>query len=73
MKFDVETGTLRFSSPEEATAFHDEMTQLVRTAVAGAHLGVRSTEEATQRSREAMKTFHTVLRALNAIRDGLPG
>ncbi len=71
MKYDDETRALRFGSPDELRRFHDDLTELLRTATVAATAGVE-VAVATERAREVMRRHAPVVRALNAIRRALP-
>jgi hypothetical protein len=71
MKYDDESRTLRFVSDDELRRFHDDLTDLLRTATVNATKNVE-VDVATQRAQAVMKGHATVLRALNAIRRALP-
>lgn len=67
MKLDEDALSLRFNSPEELQRFHDDLTELVRTATVGVTRGVE-VDVATERARELMRRHATVLRCLNQLR-----
>lgn len=71
MKFDEATCALTFRDMDEATAFHLELTGLIRQAMftAGQQSGPGDIKGP---SREVMKEFARVMRALNAMRQVLP-
>ena len=71
MKYDDETRSLRLSSDEEISRFHDDLTELLRTATVSVTKDV-DVEAATERARDLMKRHSTVLRCLNALRRSLP-
>ena len=72
MKFDEETRTLKFASLEEANDFHLELTHLVRCAMVDVNSRVTDPEQAKELSRDVMKQYRTVMRALNGMRRILP-
>jgi len=72
MKFDLETQTLRFSSETEVEAFHTQLTQLLRSAMASANAGVKDPHQAVEQSRQVMRACATVMRTLNVLRRALP-
>jgi predicted NAD-dependent protein-ADP-ribosyltransferase YbiA (DUF1768 family) len=72
MKFDPETLTLQFASQEEAVEFHVQVTALVRAAMVETTRAVEDPEQAKNLSRDVMKELRSVMRALNALRSGLP-
>lgn len=71
MKYDEETRSLRFSSDEELSRFHEDLTELLRTATVAVTKNV-DVDDATDRARDLMKRHSTVLRCLNALRRSLP-
>ncbi|MFO0565102.1 MAG: hypothetical protein U0263_05540 [Polyangiaceae bacterium] len=68
MKYDGTARSLAFSSQEEAEAFHTELSALIRGAMVGATRHIEDAQVATEASREVMKEFHTLFRALNVLR-----
>jgi hypothetical protein len=72
MKYDAEALTLRFASLEEAEEFHVQVTALVRAAMVDATRTIEDPELAKNESRDVMKELRAVMRALNALRTGLP-
>jgi hypothetical protein len=72
MKYDPESVTLEFASREEAEEFHVQVSALVRMAMVQATRTVEDPEQAKNLSKDVMKEFRAVIRALNALRSGLP-
>lgn len=72
MKYREEEPSLRFGSPEEAEAFHLELTALVREVMVAASTGVREADQAVANTREVFGRYKTVARALNSMRRSLP-
>ncbi len=72
MKYDPEKVTLEFASREEVEEFHLQVSALVRLAMVQATRTVEDPEQAKDLSRDVMKEFRAVMRALNALRSGLP-
>lgn len=68
MNYDGEGKVLRFSSKEEVEQFHAELSALIRGAMVGATRHIEDPEAAKAASREVMKEFHTLMRALNVLR-----
>jgi hypothetical protein len=71
MKYDDENRALRFASDDEVGRFHDDLTELLRTATISVTRDV-DVEVATERAKELMRRHATVLRCLNALRRSLP-
>lgn len=71
MKYHPESTTLEFSCHEEVTEFHVQVTDLVRRAMVEATRAVEDPEQAKVLSRDVMKEYRAVLRALNSLRSGL--
>jgi hypothetical protein len=72
MKYDATGLRLEFASAEEAKEFHLEVTALIRLAMVEATRAVEDPEQAKGLSRDVMKEYRAVMRALNALRSGLP-
>ncbi len=72
MKYERESTTLSFRSQAEVEAFHGELSALVRAAMVQATRRVEDPQAAVGLSRQVMKDYRAVLRALNALRRGLP-
>ncbi len=68
MKFDGEGQVLAFASREEVEQFHTELSALIRGAMVGATRHIEDPAAATEASREVMKEFRTLMRALNVLR-----
>ena len=71
MKFDPDARTLRFADAHEAQLFHDQLSVLVRSAIVAAGRGITDDKQATEASREVLREFAAVVRALNALRKEL--
>jgi len=72
VRYREEDPSLRFGSPEEAEAFHLELTALVREVMVAASVGVRDADAAVAGTREVLGRYKTVARALNTMRRSLP-
>lgn len=72
MKFDPDSRSLRFGSPEELDRFHRELSILVREATVSAHAGEKDAQAARALSQEVLRKYGAVMRALNALRAHLP-
>jgi len=68
VRYDGDGRQLSFSSKEEVEAFHAELSALIRGAMVGATRHIEDPAAATEASREVMKEFHTLMRALNILR-----
>lgn len=69
---DDEELALRFRSKEEAEAFHLELTDLVREVMIATSREIPDGEEAAAETREVLKRYKTIARALNTMRRVLP-
>lgn len=72
MKFDDSSCTLTFRSLDEASAFHLELTSLVRQAMLQASKTAEDADDLKGPSKAVMQEHAHVLRALNAMRKVLP-
>lgn len=72
MRFDEKTTSLQFASAKEAQEFHLGISALVRGAMVEATRSVDDPERAKALSREVIKEYRAVMRALNAFRTVLP-
>lgn len=72
MKFHAESTTLSFQSAKELESFHLELSALVRAEMVDRTRRIPDPAQAKQHSREVLKKYRTLLRALNALRQGLP-
>jgi hypothetical protein len=71
VNWDGEALALTFASPEEAEAFHQELSALLRMTMVQATRHVEDPEKAKAFSRLVMQDHATVMRALNALRTTL--
>lgn len=72
MKYIPESAILAFQSAEELQDFHLELSALVRAQMIGATCRIQDAAQAKRRAREVLRQYRTLLRALNALRQGLP-
>jgi hypothetical protein len=72
MKYTADAATLEFASLEEVNEFHLQLSALVRTAMVQATRHVEDPDQAKDLSREVMKEYRAVIRALNVLRASLP-
>lgn len=72
MKYLEQDPAVRFDSPKEAEAFHRELTELVREVTIAASRGVEDADRAVDLSRDVLKRYKTIARALNTMRRSLP-
>jgi hypothetical protein len=70
--YDRDAKTLRFSSDEELTAFHGELTALLREVTISVSSATQDAEQAKAGAREVLKQFRVVTRILNALRRAQP-
>ena len=68
MKYEPESRTLQFASPEELDSFHRELTALLREVTASVSSTTPDANAARDRAREVLREFKVVTRILNAIR-----
>jgi len=68
VKYDAEGRRFEFSSEQEVEEFHAELSALIRGAMVGATRHIEDAEAATEASREVMKEFSTLMRAMNLLR-----
>lgn len=72
MKYEPETRTLQFASPEELESFHRELTALLREVTIAVSGATPDASQARERAREVLREFKVVTRILNAVRKGNP-
>ncbi len=68
MKYEPESRTIFFTSPDELDAFHHELTGLLREVTLSVSATTKDPNEARDRAREVLREFKIVTRILNAIR-----
>ena len=71
MTFDPETRALKFGSEEELEQFHVELSSLLRTIMVASTKHIEDEHLAKDVSREVYRENHTLVRALNALRQSL--
>jgi hypothetical protein len=72
MRYDASERSLSFGSPDETTAFHDQLSSLVRAAMVVATRRIEDASEAKNESRKVMQRYAVLLRTLNTLRTSLP-
>lgn len=73
MKYEPETRTLQFATPDELDAFHRELTLLLREMTVSVSASTPDAGQARDRAREVLREFKVVTRILNAIRKRAEG
>jgi len=68
MEFDPDLRVLRFASDEEVTAFHAELTALLREVTISVSSATDDAQQAKIGAREILREFKLVTRILNAVR-----
>ena len=72
MKYRRDENNLSFSSEKEIQDFHLQLSALLRQTMVHATCRIEDPEQAKVASRRVMQEFPLLLRALNALRAGLP-
>lgn len=72
MHYDESARSLSFGSPDEITAFHDQLSSLIRAAMVLATRRIEDASVAKTESRKVMQRYAVLLRTLNTLRTSLP-
>lgn len=72
MRYDGASRSLDFGSAGEVTAFHDQLSSLIRAAMVLATRRIEDANDAKLESRKVMQRYATLMRTLNALRASLP-
>jgi hypothetical protein len=72
MRYDPSSRALSFASVEEVDEFHVELTALLRETMIHTTRRIADSHEARNASREVMREYRLLMRAINALRRELP-
>jgi hypothetical protein len=72
MRYEAGSSSLHFRSADEVRDFHLQVSALIRGAMVQATRTVEDPARAKELSRELLKEYGVVIRALNALRSVLP-